>query len=164
MADTWLLYSGGATKGRRRTVEGTVIFWPHARPCTFVLFNTDPRTKVTRPALRWLLWCAEHIFIPKVRIVSLAATTCTKGSIARCRVPVPLFVFFIFEGREGRQKHYKTQFPGWLLERFFVANEKWGWPNAGRSMRFRVNINRPPCEHKREGIVSISDAKRLPRN
>lgn len=50
--------------------------------------------------------------MPKVRIVSPDRDNVYKGSTAPgCCAPVSLFVFFTFEGRNGRQKHYKTQFP-----------------------------------------------------
>lgn len=101
---------------------------------------------------------------PKVRIVSPAATTCTKGSIAPVSCPRFAFCIFHFRRTGGTPEALQNAISGLgCWSDFSLRTRSEGGRNAGRSMRFRVNINRPR-EHKREGIVSISDAKRLPRN
>lgn len=77
--------------------------------------------------------------------------------------------------REGRcnQKHYKTQFPDSAAGAIFRASDETRVTERGRSMRFRVDINRPPSGRKeKESLVSVTQngfrvinaAKRMQRN
>lgn len=89
------------TDGRtdERAFEGTGHLLTPRRPyARYVLPGTDPRTKVTRPAIGRGYCDARNIFIPKVRIVSPAATTCTKDQplgVAPLRA-----AFYIFHFRD----------------------------------------------------------------
>jgi len=119
---------------------------------------------------------ARNIFIPKVRIVSPAATTCTKDrppGVAPLRAAFYIFHFRDRAGHgrqhEGRriQKHYKTQFPASTAGAIFRATERRGWANAAGAQCVLDETSiacRGRARAQREGVVSISGAKRLPRN
>lgn len=132
-----------------------------------MLSGTDPRTKVTRPAIGRGYCDARNIFIPKVRIVSPAATTCTKDrppGVAPLRIAFYIFHFRdegAGKGQEGHrsQKHYKTQFPGSTAGAIFRASERRGWLNARRAFNaFSARHQSVTArEHKgKESLVSVT--------
>lgn len=108
---------------------------------------------------------ARNIFIPKARIVSLVATQRVQRT-ARCRA-LRSFLYFSLSrssrdkgdavGRSITKRNFRTR----LLERFFVRARSEG----GRVFNaFSSRHQSAAVRAQREGVVSISDATRLPRN
>lgn len=97
-----------------------------------------------------------------------------KGPTARCRALRALRSFLYFslsrsvtrqgQGERHSQKHYKTQFPDSAAGAIFRASEKRGWPMARAFNAFSGRHQSAAVRAQREGVVSISDTKRLPRN
>jgi len=142
-----------------------------------VLSGSDTRTKVTHPAGvgRGVIVTRGTYLYRKCVLFHRPRQRVQRTDRPVSRPSAPLFIFFTFgiarEGRqhEGRriQKHYKTQFPASAAGAIFRAAERRGWANAAGAQCVLDETSivcRGRARAQREGVVSISGAKRLPRN